>query len=232
MSAAAKRGRRVPDRLRFVTYTTRYADCFWLTVDGLEKTYERAEVEAARRGPELRLSTRNVTRPHRAASRFDRDRAQSTVKRSRPPPLQPRQRSSSGARRVNGVWLTTSLRCADPASSSARVYRAPSTTPSPTLSWRCAPAARHGTAPWPTPRGGDSLNCIATSPNGSAAIRPPPPTTGSTTPKSPRPTSSCSATRSPTACSAASSASFPCAGLARRSRSAAAASTPRVTWLR
>ncbi len=62
LSQAAAKGRQAPDALRFVTHTTRYADCFWLTIDGLEKTYERAEVEAARRGPELRLSTRNVSR--------------------------------------------------------------------------------------------------------------------------------------------------------------------------
>ncbi len=62
LDQAVERGRGDPDSFRFVTYTTRYADCFWLTVDGLEKTYERAEVEAERRGPELRLSTRNVSR--------------------------------------------------------------------------------------------------------------------------------------------------------------------------
>lgn len=51
-------GRRAPERIRFVTYTTRYNRCFGVTVGALEKQYERAEVEA--RGGEVR--TRNVAR--------------------------------------------------------------------------------------------------------------------------------------------------------------------------
>src|SRR5262249_30205011 len=43
-----KRGRQVPDHVRFVTYTTRYNRSFWLTLDGLEKHYQRAEVNAKR----------------------------------------------------------------------------------------------------------------------------------------------------------------------------------------
>ena len=41
-------GRKQPDHLRFVTYTTRYPRCYWVTVEGLERHYERAEVEAER----------------------------------------------------------------------------------------------------------------------------------------------------------------------------------------
>ncbi len=48
MDAAAKKGRIEPDHIRFVTYTTRYNRCFWVTVDGLEQHYERAEVDATR----------------------------------------------------------------------------------------------------------------------------------------------------------------------------------------
>ncbi len=51
-----------PDRLRFVTYTTRYATCFWATVDGLERHYERAEVRARRHEGRLEVSTENVSR--------------------------------------------------------------------------------------------------------------------------------------------------------------------------
>lgn len=57
IDAAVAEGRRTPDRIRFVTYTTRYNRCFWLTVDALEKHYERAEVEGNRE----ELKTTNVT---------------------------------------------------------------------------------------------------------------------------------------------------------------------------
>ncbi|MGH9657529.1 MAG: alpha/beta hydrolase-fold protein [Bryobacteraceae bacterium] len=50
---------RVPDRVRFVTYTTRYNTCFWITVEALQQHYQRAEVDASR-GGEIR--TRNVAR--------------------------------------------------------------------------------------------------------------------------------------------------------------------------
>jgi dienelactone hydrolase len=55
--------RRVPDHIRFVTYTTRYNRCFWLTVDAMEKHYERAEVDA-RRTPEgmVVATTSNIAR--------------------------------------------------------------------------------------------------------------------------------------------------------------------------
>ena len=43
-----KLGRRSPDRIRFLTYTTRYNRDYWVTLDGLEKHYERAEMDAKR----------------------------------------------------------------------------------------------------------------------------------------------------------------------------------------
>ena len=50
--------------VRFVTYTTRFNSCRWVTVDALEKQYERAEVDAcfSNRDSELAIKTRNVTR--------------------------------------------------------------------------------------------------------------------------------------------------------------------------
>jgi pimeloyl-ACP methyl ester carboxylesterase len=42
------RGRQSPDRIRFLTYTTRYNRSYWATLDGLEKHYERAEIDARR----------------------------------------------------------------------------------------------------------------------------------------------------------------------------------------
>jgi Prolyl oligopeptidase family len=61
---------RIPDRVRFVTYTTRFNKAWWLTVTGLDKTYTRAEVDATRsRGGETyTLTTKNVSRLELVAS--------------------------------------------------------------------------------------------------------------------------------------------------------------------
>ena len=52
------------DRIRFVTWTTRYNHCFWVTVDGMEKQYERAEVEAELKndGRQVAVKTAHVSR--------------------------------------------------------------------------------------------------------------------------------------------------------------------------
>ena len=59
-----KMGRQIPDHIRFVTYTTRYNRDYWVTVDGLEKHYERAEVDAKRSGDRSQydVTTRNIAR--------------------------------------------------------------------------------------------------------------------------------------------------------------------------
>ncbi len=59
-----KKGRVSPDHLRFLTYTTRYNRSHWATLDGLEKHYERAEIEAKRMGNRSRyeIKTKNLTR--------------------------------------------------------------------------------------------------------------------------------------------------------------------------
>jgi len=51
-----------PNHIRFVTYTTRYNECFWLKIAGLEKHYERADVDARRSagGQQVELRTQNV----------------------------------------------------------------------------------------------------------------------------------------------------------------------------
>jgi dienelactone hydrolase len=56
--------RRNTDRIRFVTWTTRFNHCFWITVDGMEKQYQRAEVDAERSndGREVTVKTINVSR--------------------------------------------------------------------------------------------------------------------------------------------------------------------------
>jgi hypothetical protein len=64
IDAVVAQGRRTPDRVHFVTYTTRYNRCFWLTVDALDQHYERAEVDGTRD----ELTTRNI-----AALTLDRE---------------------------------------------------------------------------------------------------------------------------------------------------------------
>jgi dienelactone hydrolase len=51
-------GRTDPQRISFVTYTTRYNQCHWLTIDALERHYDRAQVDGTRTS----LTTRNVRR--------------------------------------------------------------------------------------------------------------------------------------------------------------------------
>ena len=58
------KGQSSPDHIRFVTFTTRYNRDYWLSVDGLEKHYERADVDAQRTGggASYDIKTRNLTR--------------------------------------------------------------------------------------------------------------------------------------------------------------------------
>jgi hypothetical protein len=55
------KGQSSPDHIRFLTYTTRYNRDYWVTVDALERQYERADVDA-RRGDTYDLQTHNVAR--------------------------------------------------------------------------------------------------------------------------------------------------------------------------
>src|SRR5947209_4630587 len=55
---AAKGRPAAPERVKFTTYTLRYNRCYWLTVTGLEKHWERADVDADRSG---KVTTRNVS---------------------------------------------------------------------------------------------------------------------------------------------------------------------------
>lgn len=64
INKALETASRVPDRVRFVTYTTRFNRAHWLTVDGVDETYQRGEVDATRSedGERYTLSTKNVSR--------------------------------------------------------------------------------------------------------------------------------------------------------------------------
>jgi dienelactone hydrolase len=64
IQAALASPRTAPERLRFVTYTTRYNRCFGIEITALEQHYRRAEINA-RRGDGSQpwtISTRNVAR--------------------------------------------------------------------------------------------------------------------------------------------------------------------------
>jgi hypothetical protein len=58
------KGQTSPDHIRFVTWTTRYNHDYWISVDGLGKTYDRADVEAIRSdgGKQYQITTKNITR--------------------------------------------------------------------------------------------------------------------------------------------------------------------------
>jgi pimeloyl-ACP methyl ester carboxylesterase len=58
------RGQVSPDHIRFVTYTTRYNRDYWVSLDGLEQHYQRAEIDAERSndGKRYRITTTNLTR--------------------------------------------------------------------------------------------------------------------------------------------------------------------------
>jgi pimeloyl-ACP methyl ester carboxylesterase len=58
------KGQTSPDHLRFLTYTTRYNSDYWASLEGLEKQYERAEIDAQRTdgGAAYDIKTKNLTR--------------------------------------------------------------------------------------------------------------------------------------------------------------------------
>ena len=58
------KGQTSPEHIRFVTYTTRYNRDYWVTVDGMEKHYERADIDAQRisSGEQYEISTHNLSR--------------------------------------------------------------------------------------------------------------------------------------------------------------------------
>jgi pimeloyl-ACP methyl ester carboxylesterase len=59
IDALAAKGRPAgPARVKFTTYTLHYNHSYWLTVDGLEKHWERADVDASGSG---KVTTRNVS---------------------------------------------------------------------------------------------------------------------------------------------------------------------------
>jgi hypothetical protein len=62
--AACAKGLHTPKHIRYVTYTTRYSSCFNFTIDGLERHYDRAELDALTSddGRKQEVKTKNITR--------------------------------------------------------------------------------------------------------------------------------------------------------------------------
>jgi len=58
------KGQTSPDHIRFLTYTTRYNRDYWVTVDGLDQHYERADIDAQRAdgGKTFDIKTHNIAR--------------------------------------------------------------------------------------------------------------------------------------------------------------------------
>ncbi len=55
-------GQTIPSHVRFVTYTTRFNSAYWVTVEELEKLYERADIDANRENGRTTVTTKNVAR--------------------------------------------------------------------------------------------------------------------------------------------------------------------------
>src|SRR5262249_33635094 len=64
IAEALKAEDKSPAHVRFVTYTTRFNKSYWVSVDGLERTYQRADVDAERSkdGKRYAVRTKNVSR--------------------------------------------------------------------------------------------------------------------------------------------------------------------------
>jgi hypothetical protein len=64
IAEALKSADRIPSHLRFVTYTARFNRSYWLSVDSLEETYRRSDVDAKRSedGTEYTVTTKNINR--------------------------------------------------------------------------------------------------------------------------------------------------------------------------
>lgn len=50
-----------PERVRFVTYTLRYPECKWVRIEGLDRHYDRAVVDAVPKDGTVTVTTQNVS---------------------------------------------------------------------------------------------------------------------------------------------------------------------------
>ena len=126
---------KAPNHVRFVTYTMRYNNAHWMTIEGLEESYKRADVDAKRTDDmkQYTVTTKNVSRV-----KFDVPAAAFTIDG---------QTIKAGAsptfEKTNGKWAVARVSPRD----FARFIgcRDRLRMPSRTRSWRCAEAASPGT---------------------------------------------------------------------------------------
>jgi dienelactone hydrolase len=50
------------DEIRFTTYTARYNNCGWISIDALDRHYDRAQLDASRSGGAITVRTANIAR--------------------------------------------------------------------------------------------------------------------------------------------------------------------------
>ena len=102
------KGQISPDHIRFVTYTARYDRDYWVSLDGLAKHYERADIDAQRNDPHKAydITTHNVTRlvlretDHAQTVKIDGD----TVKVKSGPELTLEKVNGKWKQEKNGAW--------------------------------------------------------------------------------------------------------------------------------
>jgi len=64
LKEAVDKGQVSPDHIKFLTYTTRYNKDYWVTVEGMTRLYERADIDARRSnaGKNYEITTHNIAR--------------------------------------------------------------------------------------------------------------------------------------------------------------------------
>jgi hypothetical protein len=86
-----------PKKIRFTTWTLKYNEMKWITVDGLEKHWERASIDAERDGNLVRITTKNVS-----ALRIAGNWATATIDAQE-------VRGPDPVKKVDGKWISGSL---------------------------------------------------------------------------------------------------------------------------
>jgi hypothetical protein len=136
------KGQTSPDHIKFLTYTTRYNRDYWVSVEGMGKLYERADIDAQRKdgGQSFDIRTTNIARlalretEHAKTIRIDGQDLK--VKSGAEIPLVRPGAAGKWIRTVRRRGCTSSMRC-----------RGRSTMRSSTRSCWCARPAPHGMRP-------------------------------------------------------------------------------------
>ena len=158
--ALAETAGKAPNHVRFVTYTTRWNNAHWVTVEGLEETYKRADVDV-KRTDDLKhytVTTKNVSRV-----KFDVPAASftidgQTIKAGANPTFEKANGEMGAGGRQAGRSAARSTACRDQ-----------SKTRSGTAFSPCAEPDSHGMQPCTITRTSASMFSGRSSPSGCAA---------------------------------------------------------------